>query len=1190
MAWQFWVDRGGTFTDIIGVDPDGQLVCRKYLSHQPERYRDAAAYGIRQILGVASEAPFPAATIQSIKVGTTVATNALLERAGAPTALAITRGFADALLIGTQHRPRLFDLNIVRPAPIYRAVIEIAERVSATGEVLAPLDDVAVRNDLQRARANGCEAVAIVLMHGYRFQAHEQRVAALAREIGFPQISISHAVNPMIKLVPRADTTVCDAYLSPVLDRYVGELNSAVGGAQLYFMQSNGGVAAADRFRGKDAVLSGPAGGVVGCVETSRAAGYDKIIGFDMGGTSTDVSHYAGAYERTFETAIDGVRLRAPMMKLHTVAAGGGSICVFDGLRFRVGPESAGADPGPACYGRGGPLTVTDCNVLLGRIRPDRFPRVFGPDGAQPIDPHAARRRVLELAGHATASTGRAWSAEELAEGFLEIAVDNVARAIRKVSVEAGHDVRDYVLSCFGGAGGQLACRVAESLGMSTVMLHPLAGVLSAYGIGLARPTVIKEQTLGLPLGQDTLQQLQVALDRLASKAKEELPGASQYEMRVHLRTRDTEASLAVPFASFDVMQDRFGELHTRRFGFAPSTGQLICETIEVEARLDGAPLSVVMPREAEADDGETSVAAWWRGQHLATRCLARCRLTPGAIVQGPAIVTEALATTVIEPGWQAERRAGGELILSRVGGGVTAKPSAIRDPVTLELFNNLFMSIAEQMGAILQSTARSVNIRERLDFSCAVFDSEGNLIANAPHMPVHLGSMGDSVRAVRDARRADLLPGSVFAVNAPYAGGTHLPDITVVTPVFGPGAQRPDFFVASRGHHADVGGMTPGSMPPRSRLIGEEGVLFDSLQIVADGVFHDTQVRAVLASGAYPSRDPDTNVADLKAQCAANAAGADELLRACMTYGSHVVVAYMGHVQDYAEEAVRRAITRLTSGAFQCPMDNGAAVAVRIDIDHTKRTATIDFTGTSPQTADNFNAPIAVCRAAVLYVFRTMVDEDIPLNDGCLRPLKLVIPPGSILDPRPPAAVVAGNVETSQIVCDALFGALGAVAAAQGTMNNFTFGNARHQYYETICGGAGAGPAFDGADAVQTHMTNSRLTDPEILESRFPVMLEDFRIRHRSGGRGRHSGGDGVHRTLRFLEPMTAAILSGRRATAPFGLDGGGDGAPGRTTITDHTGRIRELAATAEVEMAAGDRMTIETPGGGGYGPMDNA
>ncbi|MDX2225345.1 MAG: hydantoinase B/oxoprolinase family protein, partial [Rhodospirillaceae bacterium] len=1018
--------------------------------------------------------------------------------------------------------------------------------------------------------------------------------AALARRIGFTQVSASHEVSPLIKLVPRGDTTVCDAYLSPVLGGYVGAVARATGGAPLMFMQSNGGLTPAAIFRGKDAVLSGPAGGVVGFAETARAAGFATVVGFDLGGTSTDVSHFAGHYERTLESVVAGVRLRAPMMNVHTVAAGGGSICRFDGIRFKVGPESAGADPGPACYRRGGPLTVTDCNVLLGKIIPERFPRTFGPGADQPLDRAAVAERFAEVRRAIAAVGGAVPSAEEIAEGFVSIAVDNMARAIRKISVEAGHDVRDAALAAFGGAAGQHACLVAEALGMARIVIHPLAGVLSAYGIGLARPRAVKEKSVRRPLDAAAMPEIDAVLADLKLRAVGEMPAPSlaiDVRERLHLRAAGADTALVVERAPIAAMIAAFNRLHLRQFGFVPGDQALICETAEVEA-IGPADATVDQDSGPAAEQSPAAVPiavqVFCRGAWRDAPCIDRGWLAAGACVDGPAIITDDHATTVVEPGWRVERRADGELVLTLVGDAPfrpAIDPAAPRDPVLLELFNNLFMSIAEQMGAVLQNTAQSVNVKERLDFSCAVFDAQANLVANAPHMPVHLGSMGDSVRAVVARHAGTLRAGDSYVVNAPYRGGTHLPDVTVVTPVFLDGAAAPAFFVAARGHHADIGGVTPGSMPPTSTSIDQEGIMFDGDLLVRDGVFREREIRARLAAGPFPARNPDLNVADLRAQCAATARGASELMSICARYGADAVAAYMAHVQDFGAEAVQRLLARLSDGAFTAAMDNGAQIAVQVRIDRIAHRAIVDFTGTSAQRPDNFNAPRSVCRAAVLYAFRCLIDEDIPLNDGCLRPIALIVPEGSLLDPRPPAAVVAGNVETSQVICDALFAALGQLAACQGTMNNFTFGDTDGQYYETVCGGSGAGPGFNGADAVQTHMTNSRLTDPEIIETRFPVLVERFAVRRGSGGRGRHNGGDGVERVIRFRRDMTAAILANRRATRPFGLCGGADAAPGETELIRADGTRRMLGATAAVRVESGDAIRIATPGGGGFG-----
>ena len=1192
--WQFWVDRGGTFTDVVARAPDGTITTAKLLSEDPERYRDAAVAAMRRIMGV-PEGPLPPA---DLRVGTTVATNALLEHKGAPTALTITRGFGDALRIGYQERPELFARHIVKPEPVHARVIEVAERVRTDGEILLPLDEAQARADLQSAYDAGLRSVAIVLMHGYRYPAHEVRLAAIAREIGFTQVSVSHEVAPLIKLIGRGDTTLVDAYLSPVLRAYVEGLRGEAGGAvDTLFMQSHGGLTAADAFRGKDAILSGPAGGIFGMARTALAAGFDHVIGFDMGGTSTDVSHFAGHYERDSETMVAGARIRAPMMRIHTVAAGGGSICGFDGTRFFVGPESAGAVPGPACYRRGGPLTVTDCNVMLGKIVPTRFPHVFGPNGDQPLDRDIVRARFEALVVQVEAATGRRLSAEQAAEGFLAIAVANMANAIKTISVQRGHDVSRYTLACFGGAGGQHACLVADALGMDRVMIHPLAGVLSAYGMGLADRREVRERTLALPLDDDAIPVLDAEIEALGDTADAALraqgvTGALVREAGVHLRLAGTDSLFEVPHGSLDAMRAAFEIAYRERFGFL-GDAPLVAEMIRVEAVLPGGADAAFAPAlPARSAPPTERVRCFMAGEMRDAPLYERAGLAAGFAVDGPAIIVDPVSTTIVEPGWRALVDAQANLILERHAPRAVAQAAGTQvDPVRLEIMGGLFMAIAEEMGAALQHSASSVNIRERLDFSCALFDADGNLVANAPHMPVHLGSMGESVRAIlrRRGDRRDgrgLRRGDAYALNAPYEGGTHLPDITVIMPVFVEETdEAPAYFVAARGHHADIGGITPGSMPPGSRSVEEEGVLIDNVLIVADGRFLESEVAALLGSGRWPSRNVTQNIVDLKAQVAACAKGASELRRISAEQGRDVVAAYMGHCQAQAEEAVRRLIARLKDGAFRYAMDNGAEVCVRVTVDTAARAATFDFTGSSPQLADNFNAPLPVVRAAALYVLRTMLDDPIPMNEGCLRPVTLIVPEGSMLNPRHPAAVVAGNVETSQVVTDALFGALHAMAGAQGTMNNFTFGDARHQYYETIAGGSGAGPDFDGTAAVQTHMTNSRLTDPEILETRFPVLLEQFAIRRGSGGAGKHRGGDGAVRRIRFLEAMTAGILSNRRAIPPFGLEGGMPGAPGINRVERADGSIEMLGATATAELAAGDVFVIETPGGGGYG-----
>ena len=1201
-GWQFWIDRGGTFTDVVGRAPGGELKIHKLLSEHPGRYDDAALEGIRELLGLAAGQPLPAAEIDAVKMGTTVATNALLERRGAPTVLAITRGLGDALRIGYQHRPDIFARRIVLPELLYDAVVEIDERVRADGTVLRPLDLGRARADLEAAFANGLRALAIVLVHGYRHHAHEAALAALAGEIGFTQVSVSHLVSPLMKLVGRGDTTVVDAYLSPILRRYVDRVASALGDVRLMFMQSSGGLVDAQMFQGKDAILSGPAGGIVGAVRVSALAGFEKIITFDMGGTSTDVAHYAGEYERSFESEVAGVRMRAPMMAIHTVAAGGGSILAFDGARFRVGPDSAGADPGPACYRKDGPLTVTDANLLVGKLHPRFFPKMFGSGADQALDGEIVRRRFEQLAAEVRVATGIRRTPEELAHGCLAIAVDNMANAIKKISIQRGHDIAGYVLCCFGGAAGQHACWVADSLGLERVLVHPLASVLSAYGMGLADVRTLRQRALEAPLEDALMPQLEATVATLAAEARAEL--ARQHlpadriatEARVHIRYGGTDTPLEIPAGGLAEMIEAFATEHRARYGFVVEGRALVAAQVTVEA----------IGRMAEIDEPERPVVAraandplvpvdevmmvTARAPHqppesFATPVLERSGLRPGDQVQGPAIIVEATTTVVVEPGWRAELTGRDHLVLSRVE--PLARQAAIgtrSDPIMLEVFNNLFMSIAEQMGVTLQNTAYSVNMKERLDFSCALFDRAGMLIANAPHMPVHLGSMGESVRTVLKLRGRTMRPGDVFALNNPYNGGTHLPDVTLIMPVFGED-RRLLFLTASRGHHADIGGITPGSMPPDSTTIDEEGVLIDDFQLVDRGRFLGDELDMLLASGPYPARNPRQNTADLQAQIAACAKGGSELLKMIQHFGLDTVLAYTGHVQDNAEESVRRVLGVLKPGAFTYPLDNGSEIRVRVEIDPEARSAVVDFTGTSAQLADNFNAPAAVCRAAVLYVFRTLVDQPIPMNEGCLKPIEIIIPDGCMLKPAYPAAVVAGNVETSQCITDALYGALGVLAAAQGTMNNFTFGDATYQYYETICGGSGAGPDFDGTSAVHTHMTNSRLTDPEVLEWRYPVVLESHRINRGSGGAGRHKGGDGTIRRIRFLEPMSAALLSNHRKVAPFGLEGGQPGAVGRQWVERADGRIDELPGCARTEMGPGDVFVIQTPAGGGYG-----
>jgi 5-oxoprolinase (ATP-hydrolysing) len=1197
-AWDFWIDRGGTFTDVVGRRPDGRLTARKLLSENPEAYTDAAVQGIRDLLGLKAGQAIPPGSVGAVKMGTTVATNALLERKGDRTLLLITKGFRDALKIGYQARPKIFARHIIKPDMLYKRVAEVAERVRADGTVEKAPNLDAVRRDLEAAGADGIKAVAIVFMHAYRFPEHEKQVALLARDMGFTQVSVSHEVSPLIKLVGRGDTTVVDAYLSPILRRYVARVADEMhGGARgdseekirLMFMMSSGGLTAAELFQGKDAILSGPAGGVVGMAETGKQAGFDRLIGFDMGGTSTDVSHFDGEYERAFETEVAGVRMRAPMMLIHTVAAGGGSILHFDGARFRVGPDSAGANPGPACYRRGGPPAVTDANVMVGKLIPDFFPKIFGPNQDQPLDAQAVRHGFNNLAQKVGGK-----SAEEIADGFIKIAVENMANAIKKISVQRGYDVTRYALNCFGGAGGQHACLVADALGMTRVLIHPFSSLLSAYGMGLADIRATRQQAIELPLGEKAFTAIKKTAARLGRDTKSEVAGQGvplakiKIFARAHIRYAGTDTALVVAADSIPAMKRAFEKAHKARFGFIDRSKQTVVEALSVEAVGGGAKFS---ERAGKRSSGKLPAPArrtkfFSAGEWHKANVYTRGQLKIGSRVKGAAIIVEPHQTIVIEPGWQAELTAKNHMVLSRAK--KLKRTFAIgthADPIMLEVFNNLFMSIAEQMGVSLQNTAHSVNIKERLDFSCAVFAHDGTLVANAPHMPVHLGSMDRSVETIIRDNAGKIAPGDVYAINAPYNGGTHLPDITVCTPVFDDKKRHILFWVASRGHHADVGGISPGSMSPNATTIEQEGVYLDNFKLVDRGRFREKELMAALTGAKYPARNPVQNINDIKAQIAANEKGVAELRKMVVHFTLGVVKAYMGHVQDNAAESVRRVLDRLHDSEFAYEMDQGTVIKVKISVDKKKREATVDFTGTSPQQPTNFNAPEPVTRAAVLYVFRVMVDDDIPMNAGCLRPINIVVPPKSMLTPEYPAAVVAGNVETSQAVTNCLFGALGALSAAQGTMNNLNFGNARYQYYETICSGSPAGPGFNGTDAVHTHMTNTRLTDPEVLEFRYPVVLEDFHIRKDSGGKGKWHAGDGIRRTIRFLEKMECTILSGHRRVRPFGLAGGEAGQVGENWARRKDGRMEKLQGCDETVIDANEAVIIQTPTAGGYG-----
>ena len=1200
--WQFWVDRGGTFTDIVGKRPDGSLVTHKLLSDNPDQYKDAAVAGIRHLLGLKLDDMVSPKMVSCVKMGTTVATNALLERKGERTLLVTTRGFRDALRIAYQNRPRLFDRHIVLPELLYSEVVEAQERMSAQGDVLESLNIDDLRPQLQAQFDAGIRSVAIVFMHAYRYQQHEALASDLARQIGFTQISTSHQTSPLMKFVSRGDTTVVDAYLSPILRRYVDQVAHDMPGVKLMFMQSSGGLTDAHAFAGKDAILSGPAGGIVGMARTAEGAGHDKVIGFDMGGTSTDVSHYAGQFEREFETQVAGIRMRAPMMSIHTVAAGGGSLLQFDGARLRVGPQSAGANPGPASYRRGGPLAVTDANVLVGKVQPDFFPAVFGSEGNQRLDANAVVAKFSAL------SLQMNRSPESIADGFLRIAVQQMANAIKKISVARGYDVTRYTLQCFGGAGGQHACLVADALGMKQVYVHPLAGVLSAYGMGLADQSLMKEQAVELRLTPEAMPALLGPLQSLGEAAREALSkqalgDAIEMHERVHVRYEGSDSALMVRMGTLVEITQAFEAAYRQRFAFLMTGKALMVEAVSVEAVIKGdVPVELPQPVNALRDvpkqatvrmftAGSDGESRWWDAG-----LFVREDLRIGDQIEGPAIIAEKNATTVVEPGWQAKVTALDHLLLNRMEVRHTKYAAGTTvDPVLLEVFNNLFMNIAEQMGLQLQNTAYSVNIKERLDFSCALFSAEGHLIANAPHMPVHLGSMGESIKTVIRENAGTMYRGDVYVLNDPYHGGTHLPDVTVITPVFLEGASQPEFYVGSRGHHADIGGTTPGSMPPFSTSIQEEGVQINNVKLVAAGVLQEQTMLDLLSSGQYPSRNPSQNMADLRAQLAANEKGVQELRKMVDEFGLEVVQAYMRHVQDNAEESVRRVITRLKDSEFTLHLDNGAKIQVAVRVNVQDRSAEIDFTGTSAQQSNNFNAPTAVCMAAVLYVFRSLVNDDIPLNAGCLKPLKVIIPEGCMLNPQFPASVVAGNVETSSCITNALFGALGVMAGSQPTMNNFTFGNAKYQYYETISGGSGAGvllddaghiaSGFNGTSVVQTHMTNSRLTDPEILEFRFPVRLDSYALREGSGGHGKWSGGMGGVRCIRFLEPMTASILSNGRVHPAFGAAGGQPGAPGINQVRRADGSVEVLEHIGQVEMAPGDVFEIHTPGGGAYG-----
>jgi 5-oxoprolinase (ATP-hydrolysing) len=1198
--WEFWIDRGGTFTDVVARHPNGEVLVHKLLSENPEHYKDSAIQGIRDIFRLGKDDVLPVEKIAAVKMGTTVATNALLERKGEPTLLVTTKGFKDALRIGYQNRPNLFALHIELPLMLYSEVLEVDERMDAQGNVLIPLDETGAKNELQSFYNSGIRSIAIVLMHGYRYHNHENRLAAMAKDVGFPQISVSHEASPLMKLVSRGDTTVVDAYLSPILRRYVNQVATELKGldeqgGRLMFMRSSGGLTDAGFFQGKEAILSGPAGGVVGMARVCEAVGIKKIIGFDMGGTSTDVSHYDGEFEKTFETNVAGARIRAPMMLIHTVASGGGSILNFDGNRYRVGPDSAGAYPGPTSYRNGGPLTVTDCNVMLGKLQPDMFPMIFGPEAKQPLDKAATLRNFDNLAKQIERDTGNKRSAEEVAAGFLLVAVQNMANAIKKVSVQRGYDVTNYTLCCFGGAGGQHACLVADELGMKSIFVHSFAGVLSAYGMGLADTVVDKQRAIESVLTTNSLKDISEQLDQLQCDGINELKQQGEddsrftFKRKLHVRYQGSDTALAVDQSTVYDVTAQFEQLHQLRFGFISPGKDLIVELVEVEVISPATPSKVSnrAQREKNKNGSDTRLNCFMDDQWQLTPFYQRDSLLVNEGVNGPAVILDPISTIVVEPDWRCTLTPENNILLERYRQRKETKAIGTHvDPVMLEIFNNLFMSIAEQMGLVLENTAASINIKERLDFSCAIFNATGALIANAPHMPSHLGSMGESITTLIRDRGGDISPGDAYVQNAPYNGGTHLPDITIIKPIFSDDGELL-FYVASRGHHTDIGGKTPGSAPADSTSIEEEGIVIDNFKLVENDYFREQEIYEILTSGRWPSRNPEMNIADLKAQLAACEKGARELEKMVSNYSLETVHSYMLHVQNNAEEAVRRVLAELEGGKFTYKMDCGSQISVAISVDQTNRTAVVDFSGTSGQHPGNFNAPTAVVKAAVLYTFRCLAGDNIPLNEGCLKPVEIIIPEKSMINPEYPGAVISGNTETAQALVDTLFGALGISAASQGTMNNFIWGNDQYQYYETICGGSGATSEHDGTDAVHTHMTNSRLTDPEILEWRFPVILESFSIRQGSGGEGLKHGGEGVVRRLKFLEAMNVNTLSGHRKVPPYGMEGGGSGEVGENTVEHADGSVTRLSGTDQIDINAGDTFVLKTPGGGGYGKV---
>ena len=1206
--WSFWIDRGGTFTDTLALNPNGRILSSKFLSVNPEKYLDAAIHSIRKFLSVPNEQKILVSQIDSIKLGTTVATNALLERKGSRTVLVTTQGFEDQLRLGYQNRPDIFARKINLPDQLYEKVVSVKERVLANGHIFKSLEINSVRDALQTCVEEGITSCAIVLMHGYKFINHEKKIAKLAIQLGFQQVSASHEVNPQIRFVERGDTTVLDAYLTPVLRKYINQLEENFEGdlgRRLMFMQSNGGLTIPKLFHGKDAVLSGPAGGVVGAVEVSLRLGEKKIIGFDMGGTSTDVCHFSGKYERVFRGEIAGTRLASPMMNIHTVAAGGGSVLSYSAGRLQVGPESAGANPGPACYGKGGPLTVTDANVITGRLRPEFFPPIFGKKGNQNLDKQASILAIDPF------SQQLQRTAETLAEDWLSIATQNMVSAIKKISVQRGYNVLNYCLTVFGGAGGQFACEIAEKLGMSKCLLHSKASLLSAYGIGLATIRRVRKESVEKPLLDKGMESLisQISVIREALKVEVldqgvEL-GELESETTIFLKSENTDTSFPIVFQSVQEMRRSFKKSFKKQFGFLVETNSIIVDSISVEVYQKRKSLDISSKSSGKLSKKAakffTTEQVFINDKWQNCKFIRKEDLNLDDYVNGPAIIIEAFTSVLVKPGWQAQLTQDKSIFLKKSQHRkhkhrtfVTTKP----DPMLLEVFNNMFMSIAEQMGIVLENTAQSVTIKERLDFSCAVFDSSGNLIANAPHMPVHLGSMEASVKAVIKKNK-NICCEDIYALNAPYDGGTHLPDITVVKPVFYGSDSKLIFFVASRGHHTDIGGLTPGSMPPDSRDIQDEGVYIENFKLVDSGYFLTKEIKHILSTAKYPVRAIDTNLADLRAQVAACEKGQKELNRLIEEYGSDLVQTYTSFVNKNASEMVKSILPSVKPGSYLYKMDNDIdgnkrQIAVSVELQNKPLRVTIDFSGTTLQTKTNFNAPEPVTRAAVLYAIRILVGGAIPMNSGLMSNIKIILPKGTMLSPRYPAAVIAGNVETSQAVTSALLLAFGIQAAAQSTMNNVTWGNDKYQYYETICGGTGAGilangKAHSGTSGVHSHMTNSRLTDPEILELRFPVILEQFSLRKDSGGTGLAKGGNGVVRKIRFLESMNFSIISGHRSVPPPGLHGGTGGSVGLTILERQNGEQIILDACDKISLIKDDLIIIKTPGGGGYGSLKN-